>query len=97
MHHQDVSEDIFVGAWEYEETILSIYQSDDEDDQADITHLSAWHVNRCQVVFSSLPLRERTQLFRRARAHPRRLSLVSVDDTHNCMSLHLMVHAWARY
>jgi hypothetical protein len=96
MHHQDVSEEIFVRAWKYEETVLSKYGSEDGDEDGDITHLSTWHVTQCQSIFSSLLSEPRTRLFRRARAHLERLSLVSVDRAENCMSLHLMVHAWAR-
>jgi tetratricopeptide (TPR) repeat protein len=96
MHHQDVSEEIFVRAWKYEETVLSEFGGVDGDEDRDVTHLSAWHVTQCRSVLSSLPSHERTQLFRRARAHLERLSLVSVDRAENCTSLHLMVHAWAR-
>ena len=96
MHHQDVSEEMFVRAWKYEETVLSKFGDADGDEDGDITHLSAWHVTRCQSVFSSSPPDERTRLFRRARNHLKRLSLVSVDGLEKITSLHLMVHAWAR-
>ncbi|KAM0710568.1 hypothetical protein Q7P35_002239 [Cladosporium inversicolor] len=96
MHHQAVSEEMFVRAWKYEERVLSKYGSEDGDEDCDVTHLSAWHVTRCRSVFSSLPSDERTRLFRRARAHLERLSLVSVDRLEKSTSLHLMVHAWAR-
>jgi tetratricopeptide (TPR) repeat protein len=96
MHHQNVSEEVFVRAWKYEETVLSGFGGGDAGEDGDITHLSAWHVTRCRSVFSSSPPGERTRLFRRARAHLERLSLVSVDGLEKSMSLHLMVHAWAR-
>jgi tetratricopeptide (TPR) repeat protein len=96
MHHQNVSEEVFVRAWKYEETVLSGFGDGDAGEDDDITHLSAWHVTRCRSVFSSSPPDERTRLFRRARAHLERLSLVSVDGLEKSTSLHLMVHAWAR-
>jgi len=94
MHHQDVSEDIFVRAWEHEESVLSEYEGKDED--GDIEHLTAWHVAQSRSMFSSLPPSERTQLFRKARALLGRLSLVSLKRTRNCMSLYSLVHTWAR-
>jgi tetratricopeptide (TPR) repeat protein len=96
MHHQNVSEEVFARAWKYEETVLSRFGGGDAGEDGDITHLSAWHVTRCRSVFSSSPPGERTRLFRRARAHLERLSLVSVDRLEKSTSLHLMVHAWAR-
>lgn len=96
MHHQDVSEEIFVRAWEYEQTVLSKYEHKDRDDEQHISRLSAWHVARCRSIWSPLPLCERIQLLRKARAHLHRLSLVSVDRTQRCMSLHLLVHSWAK-
>jgi tetratricopeptide (TPR) repeat protein len=96
MHHQNVSEEMFVRAWKHEETVLSKFGDADEDEDRDVTHLSAWHVTQCRSVFSSSPPDERTRLFRRARAHLERLSLVSVDGLEKSTSLHLMVHAWAR-
>ena len=96
MHHQDISEEIFVRAWRYEETVLSEFGGADGDEDGDITHLSAWHVMQSRSVFSSSQPNERKRLFRQARAHLERLSLVSIDRARNCTSLHLMVHAWAR-
>jgi len=94
MHHQDISEEIFVRAWEYEEKIISRFEGKDED--GDIEHLSAWHVTQSRSIFSSLPPEERTRLFRKARALLSRLSLVDVERAENCMSTHLLVHKWAR-
>jgi hypothetical protein len=92
MHHQDISEEIFAQAWEYEEEVLS--KCDVEDGK--ITHLSAWHVTKCQSVFSSLPTHERLHLFRKARALLGRQSLVNIEQSEKRMSLHLLVHKWAR-
>jgi tetratricopeptide (TPR) repeat protein len=92
MHHQNISEEIFARAWEYEEEILS---NDDVED-GDITNLSAWHVAQCQSMFSSLPTHERIHLFRQARALLGRLSLVNIEQSEKRMSLHLLVHKWAR-
>lgn len=96
MHHQDVSEEMFVRAWKYEESALSRYGVDEGDEDGDIRHLTAWHVTRCRAVFCYLPVDERTQLFRKARAHLERLSLVSVNRAQRSMSLHSIVHVWAR-
>jgi hypothetical protein len=76
--------------------VLSQFEGADGDEDGNVTHLSAWHVTRCRFVFSSLQSNERTRLFRRARAHLERLSLVSVDRLEKSTSLHLIVHAWAR-
>ena len=61
MHHQDVSEDIFVRAWEYEEEVLS--QSEDTDKDMSIGNLSTWHVMRSRSAFHYLPLKDRIRLF----------------------------------
>jgi len=94
MHHQDESEDIFVRAWEHEESVLSEFEGKDED--GDIEHLTAWHVTQSRSIFSPLPPAGRIQLFRKARALLGRLSLVSLERTRNYLSLHLLVHTWAR-
>jgi tetratricopeptide (TPR) repeat protein len=94
MHHQDISEEIFARAWEYEEKILRKYRNTGEDGK--ITHLTAWHVTHCRSIFSSLPTRERIHLFRKARALLGRLSLVNIEQSEKRMSLHLLVHKWAR-
>jgi tetratricopeptide (TPR) repeat protein len=92
MHHQDISEGIFVRAWEYEKEVLSEFDAED----GDILHLSAWHVTQCQSIFSSLPTGERIHLFRKARALLGRLSLLNMEQSERRMSLHLLVRKWAR-
>jgi tetratricopeptide (TPR) repeat protein len=94
MHHQNISEEIFARAWEYEEKILRKYKTTGEDGK--ITHLTTWHVTHCQSIFSSLPPIERIRLFRKARAHLGQLSLVNIEQVKKRMSLHLLVHKWAR-
>jgi len=96
MHHQGVSEEMFVRAWKYEEAILSEFKDGDAEDDGDVEHLSPWHVDQCRTVFPYRPLGERTMLFRKARAHLDRLSLVTTDRAENSISLHSIVHAWAR-
>nr|OQO29354.1 hypothetical protein B0A51_06934 [Rachicladosporium sp. CCFEE 5018] len=96
MHHRDVSEEIFVRAWKYEEVVLVEYGNENVEEDGDIEHLSAWHVARRRAGFSSSPPHERLRLFRKARAHLERLSLVSLDRAAKSISLHSMVHAWAR-
>jgi hypothetical protein len=94
MHHQDVSEEIFVRAWEYEEKVLSHPES--IVGGHGIKSLSAWHVTHCRSIFPSLPPEERIRLFRKARAHLDRLSLVNIGQAEKSLSLHLVAHAWAR-
>jgi tetratricopeptide (TPR) repeat protein len=94
MHHQDISEEIFARAWEYEEEVLRKCKNTGED--GSIMHLSAWHVTQSQSIFSSLPTDERIHLFRKARALLGRLSLVNIEQFEKRMSLHLLVHKWAR-
>ena len=96
MHHHDVSEVMFVRAWNFEKVVLAEYGNDGGEKDGDIEHLSAWHVTQCQAGLSSSPPDERLRLFRKARAHLERLSLISVDQVAKNMSLHSMVHAWAR-
>jgi tetratricopeptide (TPR) repeat protein len=94
MHHQNVSEEIFVRAWEYGDEILSHPES--TVGGYGIGCLSAWDLHRCRSIFPSLPPDERIRLFRKARAHLYRLSLVNIGQAGKSMSLHLVVHAWAR-
>jgi tetratricopeptide (TPR) repeat protein len=94
MYHQDISEGIFARAWEYEEEVLSC--SEGENDNTGVWHLSSWHVMQSRSAFHYLPFKDRIRLFRKARALLVRLSLVSIEPHENCMSLHLVVHRWAR-
>jgi tetratricopeptide (TPR) repeat protein len=94
MHHQNISEDIFMRAWEVEEAVLYWYGG--ENDDTEVWHLSSWHVMQSRSVFHYLPLKDRIRLFRKARALLVQLSLASIVPHENCMSLHLVVHRWAR-
>lgn len=93
---QDVPEEMFLRAWKYEEEVLSEFEVDDGPEKGFIEDLTPWHVAHCRSAFPYLPLNERTQLFRKARAHLHRLSLVSFDQDEKSMSVHSLVHAWAR-
>jgi tetratricopeptide (TPR) repeat protein len=99
MHHQDVSEEIFLRAFEYEGTVLADLEDEDyyyASIMGSFEHLSEWHVAQCRGIFSSLPPDQRIRLFQQSRFHLYRLSLVKLDPKQKCMSLHLLVHAWMR-
>ena len=101
MHNEDVSEDIFSRAFEREERIVSDHSEEYswrllDPRNEDIRHLSAWHATQCRIIFPSLAPKDRLQLFRKARAHLQRLSLIYVDANKKNISVHLLVHAWMR-
>jgi tetratricopeptide (TPR) repeat protein len=91
-HRQDVSEDIFVRAWDCAEEVSS--HSVDKDWPSE--DLTSWHVTQSQYLAVSGTSEEKKRAFRRCRAHLIKLSLVSVDITGYVISLHSLVHTWAR-
>jgi tetratricopeptide (TPR) repeat protein len=91
-HHQVVSEDIFVRAWDYAEEVS--LHSQDEDWTSD--RLTSWHVAQSQYLAIHGTPKEKKRAFRRCRAQLVKLSLVSVDTTGCATSLHPLVHTWAR-
>ncbi|KAK5746479.1 hypothetical protein LTR17_000859 [Elasticomyces elasticus] len=143
MHHQGISEGIFVRAWEYEEHVLFCRSEQGEFKYADeqgkmaevefegppkkklrtrasnkvlktsakdqgrpitpdlnIRHLTQWHATKCRTLLGSQPLRQRLSMFRKARKHLARLSLITVepnieDPETMSISFHLLVRAWA--
>jgi tetratricopeptide (TPR) repeat protein len=92
-HNQGVSEDIFVRAWDYAEKICSSCQ---ERCCWSEKNLTLWHVTQSRYLAISGTSEEKKRAFRRCRAHLIRLSLVSVDTTGCVISLHPLVHTWAR-
>jgi tetratricopeptide (TPR) repeat protein len=91
-HHQGVSEDIFVRAWDDAEEVSS--RSRDKDWPSE--HLTLWHVIQSQYLAVHGTADEKKRAFRRCRAHLIKLSLVSIDATGCVVSLHPLVHTWAR-
>ncbi|KAK5710585.1 hypothetical protein LTR15_012914 [Elasticomyces elasticus] len=109
MNHRGVTEDIFVRAWQYEETILarfkdqrgdvlSWYRDHDEDMDGNkhINVLSPWHVANCRLFLDSFPLHTRIHAFRTARTQLARLSLITLDAKTGSISMHLLIYAWAK-
>jgi tetratricopeptide (TPR) repeat protein len=92
MHHQGVPEDIFVRAWDSADVVSS--RSKDKDWPSE--DLTAWHVARSRYFPIHGTTEEKKRAFRRCRAHLIKLSLVSIDTTKRVMSLHSLVHTWAR-
>jgi hypothetical protein len=92
LHHQGVSEDIFVRAWDYTEVVSS--RSQDENWPSE--KLTLWHVSQSQYLAIQGTPGEKKRAFRRCRAHLIKLSLVSIDATGFVISLHSLVHTWAR-
>jgi tetratricopeptide (TPR) repeat protein len=91
-HHQGVSEDIFVRAWDYAEHV-SLHSQDEDWPSA---RLTAWHVAQSQyLAFHGTPEEKKWGL-RTCRAHLIKLSLVSIDATGCVVSLHPLVQTWAR-
>jgi hypothetical protein len=91
-HHQDISEDIFVRAWEWAEEVSS--RSGDGDWST--KYLTPWHVARSQHLPISGTTEERKRAFRRCRAHLVKMSLVITNAAGYGISLHPLVHTWAR-
>jgi tetratricopeptide (TPR) repeat protein len=92
LHHQGVPEDIFVRAWESADVVSS--RSKDKDWPSE--DLTSWHVARSRYFPVHGTTEEKKRAFRRCRAHLIKLSLVSIDTTKRVMSLHSLVHTWAR-
>lgn len=92
MHHQGVSEDMFLRAWEYEEEALSnsIRQDRNPDD------LSMWHVAQVRKYFSCRTSDARKRGFLKARAHLIRLTLIQRTSEDTTTHMHPLLHLWAR-
>jgi tetratricopeptide (TPR) repeat protein len=92
MHHQGLSEDVFVRAWNHEEEVLSNCLKKDREPQ----YLSMWHVTQSRKYFpyGSSDVRKRALL--KARAHLIRLTLVKQNLEDNTIYLHALVHLWAK-
>ena len=96
INRQEVRTDIFVRAWEYEATLLASFETPNAAFDGDIKYLSAQHVAWSQAAFAASPLDERARLFRKGRALLGRVSLVHIDTTRDSLSIHPIVHTWAR-
>ncbi|KAK0301694.1 hypothetical protein LTR01_009213, partial [Friedmanniomyces endolithicus] len=95
LHPRDVSEDIFMRAWQEEENVARRMEDEDADD-AEIDHLSLWHVTQCRRSSSRRSQDKRLHAFRKARAHLERLSLINLDRVSKATSRHALVYGWAR-
>ena len=76
MHHQGVSEDMFVRAWEYEEYVLKNCTKQDRAPNA----LSMWHVAQARKYFPCAAIDVRRCALLSARAHLIRLTLVTQNS-----------------
>ena len=92
MHHRNISEDIFIRAWKYEEEILTGCTNQDREPQ----DLSMWHVAQARKYLPYATIGVRTRMLRKARAHLIRLSLVKPHSEDNSIYMHSLVHLWAR-
>lgn len=92
MHHQGLSEDVFVRAWNHEDEVLSDCRKPDREPQ----HLSMWHVAQSRKYFPYAPSDVRKRALLKARAHLIRLTLVKQNLEDNTIYLHALVHLWAR-
>jgi tetratricopeptide (TPR) repeat protein len=92
MHHQGISEDIFVCAWEYEEEALSNYGKQYREPQ----DLSMWHVAQARKYFPGATIDTRKRALRKGRAHLVQLSLVRQGSEANTVFMHSLVHLWTR-
>jgi tetratricopeptide (TPR) repeat protein len=92
MHHQGVSEDMFVRAWEYEDKVLSSRHQK----HPSACSLTLWHAAQSRKYFSRGTTKERVRAFLKARAHLIRLTLMKHDATNNTVYMHSLIHFWAR-
>ena len=92
MHNQGVSEDMFVRAWDYEETVLSLRKSGYTSSR----DLSMWHVAQSRKYFPCRNVAERTRALKKARAHLVRLTLIKHDIACATVHVHPLLHLWAR-
>lgn len=88
MHHQGVSEDILVRAWEYEEEVFSNCMKQDREAQ----DLSMWHVAQARKYFPHATIDVRKRAFRKAQAHLVRLTLIKQNPEDNTTYMHSLVH-----
>jgi tetratricopeptide (TPR) repeat protein len=93
LRSRDVSEDIFIRAWQEAERVTCRPKSEDD---SGIDHLSSWHVTKCQMFLRHRSPSERNLAFRKARAYLARLSLINLGGVNNAISCHALVHSWAR-
>jgi tetratricopeptide (TPR) repeat protein len=91
-HNQGVSEDIFLRAWDWAEYVS--LHSQDEDWRSEF--LTSWHLTQSQYLAVHGTSEEKKRAFRKCRAHLIKLSLVDIDAAGCDISLHSLVHAWAR-
>lgn len=90
MHYKDVTEDIFLRAWAYEDQVAAA-----TTESGDIRDLSQWHVVKSRCFLDLESTDERIWAFREARSWLVRLSLVALDDA-SSISMHILIHDWAK-
>lgn len=89
MHREDVEESVMTNAWEEHQKVIRQLASD-----TTVCSLSEWH---CLKATSSKMIGERPIVsFRTARARLGQLSLITLAETSQSISLHPVVHDWAR-
>ncbi|TKA44525.1 hypothetical protein B0A49_13267, partial [Cryomyces minteri] len=88
MHREDVQEDIFTRAWEHIQEAHIVLRKEDDD----IARLSAWHVSRA---LSSGLVAQSPKSFRRGRARLAQLSIVTLKNDPDSISMHPLIHGWA--
>lgn len=96
MDRKDIGEDIFTRAWAYGENIKQRggINPDPYFEPDDIASLSMWHYETAMPYTWTLS----TDLgpFRKARSCLHELSLISCDEDTHTISMHPLLHEWAR-
>lgn len=94
-HRDAVSEDIFTRAWQHSLTLKRLEPEDPDDS---IRILSTWHVGRLRRILHPVPSTTQLDIFamRKARGVLQSFSLVSVHPGNSHISMHPLVHTWAR-
>lgn len=101
LDRHEVPEQIFIRAWSYEDKVLG------RADVDDLLLLTSLHVEQSRRFLksppqapesecSTTPEEFRLSRFRKARALLSRLSLIALDPETKAVSLHSLVHVWAR-
>jgi tetratricopeptide (TPR) repeat protein len=92
LYREGVSEETFIRAWNYSLVVTKFFENDS------IGQLSLWHVKNVRTVLHKKPTLQELDLlaFRQARQILRSFSLITVNPETNDISMHPLIHKWAR-
>jgi tetratricopeptide (TPR) repeat protein len=108
LHREGVPEELFTKAWNFglevvkkrKEGNVEDQEDDEEDDdkEDDVQMFSLWHVNRLRRVLHESTSPEELDLvaLRKARQVLRSFSLIMINPETYDISMHPLVHAWAK-